>query len=136
MRKNQVISDIPAIDGPAVYSLVDDCGMSYIGSSMHLQRRIRNHEQGIREVQRTGRAPFLNGKMTAAVIAGRKFRCKVLAQFPNGTSPEILEEVECLFLSAAGGIESTYNMRPMKRKPTLKCQPGDILEYEEEPNER
>lgn len=125
--KNDIFGIIPNYTGSAVYSLVDDCGKKYIGSTSNLKRRINFYSSCIKRLLHDGADGFLCAKMQKAILEGRTFRLEVLEMFPDGISEEELNNKECFYLEQEGGLEKTYNMKPIK----LKCQPGDILEHVE-----
>ncbi len=126
---NDVFGTIPNYSGTAIYALVDDQGKKYIGSSTDLKRRLLFHASHVKTLLRDGNDGFLCSKMQEAILAGRKFRVEVLEMLPSEISKEELNNKEYYWLEKEGGLEATYNMKPIKQ---MYCQPGDILEHVEE----
>lgn len=116
--KNNIyqILDIPEYNGAAVYSLVDEEGKRYIGSTTHLRSRIKQHNTHMRIVIRDGHDGFLNQKIENAVLNGAKFRCEILAKIYGEITKHELEEIERIFIKRYGGIDNTYNFIPIKHK--------------------
>ena len=135
------IIDIPKYNGAGVYSLLDDDGKRYIGSSFHIRSRIKQHNTYMRLAIRDGYSGFLNSKMTNALLCGKNFKCEILVKIYREITKQELEEIERIFLMHYGGIDNTYNGIPLRHKinvttetidklcKALQCQPGDILEY-------
>ena len=124
--ENEIFGVIPNYSGTAVYALIDDEGKKYIGSTMNLNQRILFHASHIRTLIRDGKDGHLCAKMQNAILSGKKFRVEVLEMFPGGLSKEELNNKEYFYLEKEGGLDATYNMKPIK---LLNCQPGDILEH-------
>ena len=100
---------LPEYGGPAVYSLIDENGKKYIGSTVNLRRRLKAHASSIRLVQRKGMDAFISDAMADAVRAGHTFRWSVLETFPADIPDGILRLAELRHIEKAGGIDSLYN---------------------------
>jgi len=47
MRNGLIIIEIPEYNGPGVYSLADENGKQYIGSSLNVSQRIVQHDRSL-----------------------------------------------------------------------------------------
>jgi len=110
------ILDIPEYNGAAVYALVDDNGKRYIGSTLHLKDRIKQHKAMMRTVYNHGPNGFVNPKITSALLEGLTFRCEILVMINTDVSKYELEEMERVFVKHFGGTNNTYNCKPLKCK--------------------
>lgn len=67
------IANIPEYNGAGIYALVDDNGKRYIGSSVHLRSRIKQHNTYMRVAIIDGHSGFLNPKIENALLNGANF---------------------------------------------------------------
>lgn len=110
------ILNVPEYNGAAVYALVDENGKRYIGSTVHLKNRIKQHSTYMRTAIRDGHSGFLNAKLENALLKGTIFKCEILAKVNVEITKKELEEMERIFLKHFGGIENTYNHIPLKHR--------------------
>lgn len=106
----ELISNIPDTSICGIYSLVDSKGKRYIGSSKNISQRLQQHRNSIRRCLSTGRDAFMNQSMQAAVLAGERFRCEILATFSCDMSTTELQQIERVFIKKFGGVDGTYNL--------------------------
>ncbi len=118
MKENNksIIIDIPKYNGAAIYALVDQNNKRYVGSTNHLNRRIKTHRCFMNMVLTKGENGFVNPKLTTAIKNGSIFMCEVLAYIKTELSKNEAEEIERVFIQHFGGIENTYNVFPIKNK--------------------
>lgn len=103
----------PSYTGAAVYALVDENGKRYIGSTNNIQRRLKTHNQGIRDAITCGRSAFSAWWFVNAIKAGHTFTMEILEQIPPGTTRKEREAAERRHLQASGGLDATYNDMPV-----------------------
>lgn len=103
----------PAYAGAAIYALIDETGKRYIGSTNNLKRRLRTHNQGIRDALNCGHSCFSSWWFVEAILAGHTFTVEVLAQLPDNTTRQQREELERFYLQESGGRSATYNVMPV-----------------------
>ena len=116
MNKTIPIVNIPEYNGAAVYALVDKDGKRYIGSTLHLKSRIKQHISLMRTVYKYGPNGWVNPKITKALLDGVVFQCEVLAMINSDISKHELEEIERVFVKHYSDIGDTYNCKPLKCK--------------------
>lgn len=75
--KNNILHDIPDYDGIGVYALIDNTGNMYIGSSKHINQRLRQHNQAIRSGTE-------NKKILQAIEDGKTFHCSIIEKLDYG----------------------------------------------------
>lgn len=115
MKENRII-DIPAAPVCGIYSLVDNNGKRYIGSSKNIKQRVLSHSFHMNNFAREGKDGFLNPSLEKAVADGLFFRCEVLAEFHCSMSKDELREIERIFINKFGGIQNTHNYQPINHK--------------------
>lgn len=104
-----MISDIPASSFGGIYSLVDDNGKRYIGSSKNIQQRVQSHKFHMNRYLRDGADGYLNPAIEKAVTLGLRFRCEVLAVFNCDMTATERREIERIYIAKFGGYEALYN---------------------------
>lgn len=114
MKKAIPVFEIPDYNGAAVYSLVDENGKRYIGSTYNLQQRLNAHAVEFRKVMRAEQTTFMGGKLMEAIKDGRRFRCEILAPLPDDISKVHMRQIERACFLAAGGLDGTYNSSVVK----------------------
>ena len=104
-----MISNIPASSFGGIYSLVDDNGKRYIGSSKNIRQRVKSHKSHINTYLRDGVDGFVNPAIKKAVKQGLRFRCEVLAVFNCDMTETERREIERIYIAKFGGYEALYN---------------------------
>lgn len=110
------IADIPLESFGGIYSLVDEKGKRYIGSSKDIRKRVQFHQTHINLFLRDGVDGYINPSIAEAITLGIKFRCEVLARFYCDLTDREKREIERVFIKKYGGIDSTYNVLPIVHK--------------------
>ena len=112
MMNGQIIIEIPEYSGAGVYSLTDENGKQYIGSSLNVSQRIRQHDRSLIEAKNGYIQKTLSSyKMQLAVQDGITFKASVLWELPDGGTQYDLWDAERKFLLLAGGCQETYNTK-------------------------
>ena len=109
-----MIANIPDYNGPGVYALVDDFGKKYIGSSMRVADRIREHNKYFKLYRNHGHTSYLSSKIEFSISAGLSFSAEVVEVCPAGITREDLRQREGIALLRAGGLANTYNVVPIR----------------------
>ena len=112
MRNGLIIIEIPEYNGPGVYSLADQNGKQYIGSSLNVSQRIVQHDRSLIDAKNGYIQKTLSSyKMQLAVQDGMTFKASVLWELPDGGTQYDLWDAERRFLLLAGGCKETYNTK-------------------------
>lgn len=112
MMNGQIIIEIPEYSGAGVYSLTDENGKQYIGSSLNVSQRIRQHDRSLIDAKNGYIQKTLSSyKMQLAVQDGITFKASVLWELPDGGTQYDLWDAERKFLLLAGGCQETYNTK-------------------------
>lgn len=112
MMNGQIIIEIPEFSGAGVYSLTDENGKQYIGSSLNVNQRIRQHDRSLIDAKNGYVQKTLSSyKMQLAVQDGITFKASVLRELPDGGTQYDLWDAERKFLLLAGGRQETYNTK-------------------------
>ena len=96
------IGNIPEYCGIGVYRLVGSSGRVYIGSSVDVQQRIKQHCWALRN----GKA---NRKIQKAFNNGETFTAEILHRLPDWITRGELIGLESKELRKAGGTDNTFN---------------------------
>lgn len=109
-----MIANIPEYNGPGVYALIDAAGKRYIGSSMRVADRIREHNKYFKLYKNHGHTSYLSSKIEASISAGIPFHAELVEVCRADISREALRQREGIALTAAGGLANTYNVVPIR----------------------
>lgn len=112
MRDMGIIIEVPSYNGPGVYALTDESGRQYIGSSLNVRKRIKQHDKSLINAKRGHVQKTLSShKMQIAAKNGVTFKASVLWRLPDGGTQYDLWDAEKRFLLLAGGCKNTYNTK-------------------------
>lgn len=110
--QGEIIANIPTYNGPGVYSLIDGKGKQYIGSSLNISQRIKQHDRSLANAKRGNAEKAASSyEMQVAVQKGMQFRSAILWKLPDGGTQYDLWDAERRFLLVAGGCKETYNAK-------------------------
>lgn len=109
MNDNYIISNAPTTAFGGIYSLIDENGKRYIGSSKNIKKRVAFHSLHFKLFLRDGADGYVNPAMKDALKKGCRFRCEVLASFNCELSSKELREIERVFIVKYGGYDVLYN---------------------------
>lgn len=108
----EIIYNIPEYTGAGVYALTDDYGIQYVGSSLNIEQRIKQHDRCLALAKnRDSKEISASSKMKISVKNGVHFKASILWKLPDGGTQYDLWDAEKEFLLAAGGCEKTYNTK-------------------------
>lgn len=112
----EIISEIPNYTGPGVYSLTDQNGKKYIGSSRNVKARIKKHLMNFNRIIAGDAKSSCNEgkKLTEAVLSGMTFKAELIQKLPAMGTFYDLMNLEKTELERAGGCCFTYNSMPIK----------------------
>lgn len=96
-------------NGAGVYALVDEKGMPYIGSSVNVRKRLKEHNFNIGQAKIGNPTGFSNPKLDEASYRGEVFAAIVLYKLPIGAQRCSLREAERYYAALVGSIGDTYN---------------------------
>lgn len=116
MNDNYIISDVPTVAFGGIYSLIDENGKRYIGSSKNIKSRVSFHNTHFKNFLRDGADGFVNPAIKDALKNGSRFRCEVLASFNCELSSRELREIERVFIAKFGGYDALYNCSVISHK--------------------
>lgn len=122
----QIIKNIPDYNGMGVYSLTDEAdGKRYIGSSKHIQTRIKQHEYALKE-------GYSSNSLKTAYKNGHTFKCEILEKIEYGNSLSYLLERETYYVTKFNTHKSGLNARMPDYIPEAELKRfKDISEYHE-----
>lgn len=100
--KNNILHDIPDYDGIGVYALIDNTGNMYIGSSKHINQRLRQHNQAIRSGTE-------NKKILQAIEDGKTFHCSIIEKLDYGVCQYDIKKKETQYIRQ---LKPSYNISP------------------------
>lgn len=101
--------DIPDYAGPGVYSIIDENGKRYIGSSKNIKKRIQEHNSSMIKAAKDTGIWAVNKEIDSAVKNGVSFRVEVLHKFEDGCTFYDLVDMERKYIDYFGGAKNTYN---------------------------
>lgn len=101
--------EIPDYAGPGIYSLIDENGKRYIGSSKNIKKRIQEHNSSMLKAAKERGVWSVNKEIDDAVKNGVSFRVEVLHRFEGGCTFYDLVDMERKYIDYFGGAKNTYN---------------------------
>lgn len=101
--------EIPDYEGPGIYSITDENGKRYIGSSKNIKRRMFAHNTSMARARNESGIGAINKEMDSAIKSGISFHVEILHKFEGGCSFYDLVEAEREYIDYFGGTKNTYN---------------------------
>lgn len=136
MRNGLIIIEIPEYNGPGVYSLADENGKQYIGSSLNVSQRIVQHDRSLIDAKNGYIQKTLSSyKMQLAVQDGMTFKASVLWELPDGGTQYDLWDAErrfCYWLVGARKLIIQKMSQITEKMNFLVCVPGVIMPHHED----
>ena len=110
MRKvkpsDRIIISIPEYNGAGIYMIKNIVtGRMYIGSAVHVQNRIKMHDQYMRR-------GWCNSKFQEDIDKGHKFTCEVVEKCDNMMFVELRDREE-YYARKCDCFRSGYNVKPI-----------------------